>query len=310
MTLLGGIEAGGTKFVCAVGTPDGEILAQTRFPTTTPDETLAQAVAFFKSYPKRLEALGISSFGPVDPDPASPTYGFITSTPKPYWANTDVAGFIQKALGLPVGFDTDVDGAALGELHWGAGRGLHTFLYLTIGTGIGGGAVVNGQLLHGLVHPEMGHFRLQHDRDRDPFPGACPYHGDCFEGLAAGPSIEKRWGVRAEQLPPDHPAWELEADYIAQAMATLVVAFSPQRIILGGGVMSQEHLFPLVRQKTTSYLNGYVRSPAILERIDTFLVPPGLGSLAGVKGSLALALNALTAPHASRPQPRTRARQL
>jgi fructokinase len=191
-------------------------------------------------------------------------------------------------------FDTDVNGAALGEGRWGAAQGLDTFLYLTIGTGIGGGGMVGGQLMHGLIHPEMGHIRMAHDRQRDPFPGACPFHGDCLEGLAAGPALEKRWGSPAESLPPDHPAWDLEAEYLAQALHTFICTLSPQRIILGGGVMKQAHLFPRIRQKVLASLNGYVQSPAILERIQDYIVPPRLGDRAGVLGALALAQNALT----------------
>ena len=184
--LYGGIEAGGTKFVCAVGSGPDDIRAQTQFPTTTPGETLARAIDFFRAQPPNLAAIGIASFGPVDPNPASPTFGYITTTPKPGWAQTDFAGAIRRALDLPVGFDTDVNGAALAEYRWGAAQGLDTFIYLTIGTGLGGGGLINGCPMHGLIHPEMGHIRLPHDWEADPFPGTCPYHGDCLEGLAAG----------------------------------------------------------------------------------------------------------------------------
>ena len=287
MTLYGGIEAGGTKFVCAVGTgPDD--LRMKQFPTTTPDETFARAIAFFKEL-GALAAIGIGSFGPVDPDPASKTFGYITTTPKPGWAHVDFAGAIRRALRVPVGFDTDVNAAALGERRWGAAREIDNFIYLTIGTGIGGGAMVNGELLHGLVHPEMGHMRIPHDRAADPFDGWCPFHGDCFEGLAAGPAIEKRWRRRGEDLPVDHPAWELEARYIAHAVANLVCALSPQRIIVGGGVMQQAQLLPMVRRQVRELLNGYIHSPAILERIDEYVVAPGLGRQAGVLGAIALA---------------------
>jgi len=250
--LFGAIEGGGTKFVCAVGKTDGQILSETRFPTTTPKETLARTIAFFQEQNRALgplTSLGVACFGPLDPNPSSPMYGHILPTPKPSWTGTDVVGQLQAALGIPIGFDTDVNGAALGEARWGAAQGLSTFLYFTIGTGIGGGAMVEGRLLHGLIHPEMGHVLLPHDTARDPFPGICPFHGDCFEGLASGPALEKRWGQRAETLPADHPAWELEADYIALAMEGFICAFSPQRIILGGGVPQQPQLIPLVRTK-------------------------------------------------------------
>lgn len=290
--LYGGIEAGGTKFVCVVGQGPGQIEAETRFSTTTPAETIGQAVAFFSNYQGDLAAVGIGSFGPVDLNRRSPTYGYITTTPKADWASTDFAGQIGRALGLPVGFDTDVNAAALGEHRWGAGQGLDDFVYLTIGTGIGGGGLLNGQLMHGLVHPEMGHIRLPHDWQADPFPGNCPYHGDCLEGMAAGPAMEKRWGKLAEILPADHPAWDLEAHYLALALVNIICTLSPQRIILGGGVMSQSQLFPMIRRKVQALLNDYVQSPTILAEIDGYIVPPGLGGLAGVLGAIALAQQA------------------
>ena len=234
MTLYGGIEAGGTKFVCGVGTAQGELRSETRFPTTTPDETIARAVDFFHDHPD-LVSIGIASFGPIDLQPGSPGYGQITSTPKPGWAYTDLVGRIEAALAVPIQFDTDVNGAALGEHRWGAAQGLDTFIYMTIGTGIGGGAMVEGRLLHGALHPEMGHIRVPHDWERDPFPGSCPFHGDCLEGLANGPAIEARWGVRGETLAPDHPAWDLEAHYLSLALASLICTLSPQRVILGEG---------------------------------------------------------------------------
>jgi fructokinase len=286
---FGGIEAGGTKFVCAVASGPDAVRAEVRFPTTRPAETMAQAVAFFEAQMAevRLEAVGIAAFGPLDPDRASADFGHITTTPKPGWANTDLAGTIQRALGLPVGFDTDVNGAALGEWRWGAAQGLETFVYFTLGTGVGGGGMVGGRLMHGLVHPEMGHMRLPRAAD-DRFPGICPFHGDCFEGLAAGPAIKARWGKSAETLPPDHPAWQIEAETIAQALGNIICILSPQRIILGGGVMEQPQLFPLVRQRVQALLNGYVQHPAILRDIDQYIVPPGLGNRAGVLGAIAL----------------------
>ena len=291
MGILGGIEAGGTKFVCAVGTGPDDIRSEIRFPTTTPEETIGRAIAFFEEQARQneLAAIGISAFGPVDPNPASPTFGFITSTPKPGWTNADLAGAVGRALGLPVGFDTDVNGAALGEYRWGAAQGLDTFLYFTIGTGVGGGGMVGGKLMHGLLHPEMGHMRLPHDWQADPFKGACPFHGDCFEGMAAGPAMNARWGQPAETLPADHPAWKLEAHYIALAMSNFIVTISPQRIILGGGVMSGPHMFPALRTEVLELLNGYVQSPAILQHIDEYIVPPGLGNRSGVLGAFALA---------------------
>lgn len=293
--LYGGIEAGGTKFVCAVGSGPDDVRAETRFPTTTPAETLGQAIAFFEEQQRAhgpLAGLGIASFGPVDPNPGSPTFGYVTTTPKPGWAQADVAGPLRRALGVPVGFDTDVNGAALGEWRWGAGQGLDTLIYLTIGTGIGGGALVGGRLVHGLLHPEMGHLRLPRDPVRDPFPGLCPYHGDCLEGLAAGPALERRWGARAETFDSGHPAWALEAHYIGLALSAYILILSPQRVILGGGVMAQAQLFPLVRAEVQRQLNGYVQSPALTAQIDTYIVPPGLGNRAGVLGAIALAQQA------------------
>ncbi len=291
--LYGGIEAGGTKFVCAVGTGPNDMRAEVRFTTTTPEETIGQAVDFFKEQGE-LTAVGIASFGPLNPDPRSATFGTITTTPKPGWANVNLGGRVSEALGgIPFGFDTDVNGAALGEWRWGAAQGLDTFIYLTIGTGVGGGAMINGRLAHGLIHPEMGHIRLPRDPVVDPYAGYCTYHGDCFEGLACGPAIGERWGQPAHALPEDHPAWDLEAHYLALALVNFICTLSPQRIIIGGGVMEQEQIFPLLRQKVQTLLNGYVQSPQILDEIDSYIVQPGLGNQAGVLGAMALAQQAV-----------------
>lgn len=296
MNYFGGIEAGGTKFVCVVADEEKNILAETRFPTTTPEETLGRVLAFFQQKDEEgrmwpVSAIGVACFGPIDPEPKSPKYGYITTTPKPGWANTPVTEPLKAAFGVPVAIDTDVNAAAIGEGRWGAAQGLDNFLYLTIGTGIGGGGVFNGKALHGLVHPEMGHIRIPHDRQSDPYNGYCPFHGDCFEGLAAGPALMDRWGQPGDQLPIGHPAWELEAHYIGQALHSLICTLSPTRIILGGGVMQQEHLFPMIREEVKQSLNGYVNSPSIIERIDEYIVPPGLGGRAGVLGAVALAQN-------------------
>ncbi len=288
MLLFGGIEGGGTKFVCAVGSGPDDVRAEVRFPTTTPAETIGRAVEFFRQQ-EPLAAIGIASFGPLDPNPDSPTFGYITTTPKPGWAHTDFAGPIREALGIPVGFDTDVNAAALGEHRWGAAQGLDTFVYLTIGTGIGGGGMVGGELMHGLMHPEMGHIRVPHDWTSDPFPGSCPYHGDCWEGLASGPALAARWGQRGETLPADHAAWPLEADYLALGLVNIICALAPQRIIMGGGVMEQRHLFPLVRRRVQELLSGYLQASEIMEQIDDYIVPPGLDGRAGVLGAIALA---------------------
>ena len=248
--LYGAIEAGGTKFVCLVGSGPDDIRAETRFPTTTPEATLRNALEFLRAEQVRqgpLAAVGIASFGPVDLHPGSATFGFITSTPKPGWANVDVAGAARAALGVPVGFDTDVNAAGLAEWRWGAAQGLDSVLYLTVGTGIGGGGLMDGRLLHGLVHPEMGHIRIPHDLQLDPFPGVCPFHGDCLEGLACGPAIKARWQQPAEELPHDHPAWPLEARYLALALVNFICTLSPRRIVVGGGVMSNPRLLPMIR---------------------------------------------------------------
>lgn len=287
-----GIEAGGTKWVCIIAKSPQEIHALNRFPTTSPKETIAAAIDFFQSQEKeniKFRALGIGSFGPLDLNPESKTYGCITSTPKPGWQGINLVGQFERALQLPVGFDTDVNAAALGESVWGAGRGFSEFIYLTVGTGIGGAAMVNGRLIHGLVHPEMGHMLIPHDRQVDPFPGICPYHGDCLEGLATGPAIAERWGEAGEQLPVDHPAWELEAHYLALGITNLICTLSPQHIILGGGVMNQGQLFPLIRTKVQQLLNGYIAVPEIQEQIGEYIVPAGLGPRSGSLGAVALA---------------------
>jgi fructokinase len=288
--VVGGMEAGGSKFVCAVGSGPGDIRAETRFATTTPAATLERAVAFFTEQATRspLAALGVAAFGPLDLDPGSATFGFITTTPKPGWRHVDLMTPL-RALGVPVVIDTDVNGAGLAEHRWGRGRGTRTLAYVTVGSGIGGGALVEGRPVHGLVHPEMGHVRLPHDRDRDPFEGTCPHHGDCWEGLASAPALAARWGRAPETLPDDHPAWDLEADYLALGLATLVFVLSPERLVLGGGVMTRASLYPLVRRKLTRLIGGYLLTPAVGDGIDDYLVAPGLGERAGVLGALALA---------------------
>ena len=288
----GGIEAGGTKFVCAVGTGPGDLHHEERFPTTTPEETLGRCLNYFRrraAAGDHIDALGIASFGPVDPNPESAKFGYITSTPKPGWKNTDFVGPLKKELQIPVAFDTDVNVAAFGEQAWGAAQGLNTFIYLTIGTGIGGGGLVNGKLMHGLIHPEMGHIRVPHDLQEDPFPGRCPYHGDCLEGLACGPAIEERWQKPGRELGEDHPAWDLEAKYLGYAVVNFICTLSPQRVILGGGVMDTPGLHEKVRGHVHRLLNGYVDSPDLLERLDHYIVSPGLGNQSGVLGAIALA---------------------
>jgi fructokinase len=286
--MFGAIEAGGTKFVCGIGTGPGD-LKTAQFPTSTPEITLASVTEFFRESKVELAAIGIGSFGPVDINLSSPTYGHITSTPKVGWQNFDLRGTVERALGVPVAFDTDVNGAILAEARWGAARDLDNAIYMTIGTGIGGGALVHGRVLHGLVHPEMGHLHIPHDRARDPFPGICPYHGDCLEGLACGPAMQARWNQPASTLRPEHPGWDLEAHYLALGLMNLAVAFSPQRIIMGGGVMGQAHMVEKLRLEFKKIMNGYIRHPDVNDRLDLYIQAPGLGSLSGILGALVLA---------------------
>jgi len=284
--LLGALEAGGTKMVLAIGNENGEILEQTSIPTETPDITLPKIIDYFKD--KDIKALGIGSFGPIDLDKNSKTYGYITSTPKLAWVNCDIVGTLTKHLGVPVGFDTDVNGSALGEATWGSTKGVDSSIYITIGTGVGVGVYQNGKLLHGMLHPEAGHVLLSRHPE-DSFTGACPYHSNCFEGLAAGPAIEKRWGKKAYELAPDHKAWEMEAYYIAQALVGYIFTLSPHRIVLGGGVMHQAHLFPMIREQVITLINGYLKTP-LLEDIDNYIVPAALNDDQGIMGCIKLAL--------------------
>jgi fructokinase len=298
VNLFGGIETGGSKWECAIGTGPEDVRDAVTIRTTTPDETIGLAAAFFAER-EPVAAVGIGSFGPIDPRLSSPTWGRITTTPKPGWAQTDLAGEIGKRLGVPVAFDTDVNAAALGEHRWGAAVGLDTFCYITVGTGIGGGAVVNGKLLHGLLHPEFGHLRIPHDRQADAFPGTCPYHGDCWEGLAAGPAVAARWGASPQEL-REPRVWELEAHYLALGLVSVISVLSPQRIILGGGVLATDGLLQLVRNAVRDLVGGYIDTPALDAEIDDYLVPPALGGRSGVLGAIALAASATgdDRPHA------------
>ncbi|MGH3933089.1 MAG: ROK family protein [Pseudonocardiaceae bacterium] len=295
---LGAIEAGGTKFFCLVGSDPDHIVAQTRIPTGEPTRTLAQVVDFFREQVAvggPVTALGIASFGPVELRRPHPRYGFITSSPKPGWADVDVVGPIRRAFGVPVGFDTDVNGAALGEGRWGAARGLGTFVYLTVGTGIGAGAVIEGRIAHGLVHPEMGHLSVPR-RPGDDFPGDCPFHGDCLEGMASGTAMTARWGRPAEQLDGAELAAvvELEAAYLAAGLRNIVYTIAPRRIVIGGGVAALPELFPRVRAHLAELLSGYPGLPE--HRADDFVVPAALGPLAGPAGALVLAGQAASPP--------------
>jgi len=289
MNLCGGIEAGGTKFICGVGTSPDDLEVHS-FPTVEPMECVKQAIEFFQEKAgARLAALGIASFGPIDLNRGSASYGYVTTTPKTAWRNFDLRGALAKGLAVPLAIETDVNAAALAEAEWGASRDVRDSVYVTVGTGIGGGVIVKGGAIHGILHPEIGHLLVPHDFDKDPFIGSCQFHGDCLEGLASGPALSKRWGRPAEDLPADHPAWELEAHYLAGAISTLVYTVSPHRIVLGGGVMQRKELFPLIRRKVVRLINGYIAKPQLNEEIDRYIVPPRLGRYSGVLEGILLA---------------------
>ena len=293
--LFGGIEAGGTKFICVIADEQGNILQEKILPTTSSDSTLAAVCAFFsldaKKFLPELVSIGIGCFGPLDLNPQSVTFGSITTTSKPGWSNAPIVNILKDNLHLPVAIDTDVNTAAMGEKEWGSGKEVDHLLYITIGTGIGGGAVVNGKPIHGLIHPEMGHIYIPHDINRDPFRGICPFHGDCFEGLASGPALAHRWGKPAEKLPINHSAWDLEAEYIACALANIICILSPQKVILGGGVMQQPQLIFKIRKEVVNLLKGYIQSSLVLNEIDQFIVLPGLGNRSGALGAISLAID-------------------
>jgi fructokinase len=290
VSAYGGIETGGSKWQCAVGSAPDDLRANETLPTTTPKETIDRVVAFFEREGP-VEAIGIGSFGPLDGKVSSPTWGHITTTPKPGWAHADVGQEIQRRLSVPVVFDTDVNAAAYGEHLWGAAKGLDTFCYITVGTGIGGGGMARGKLLHGLVHPEFGHMRIPHDLEADPFPGVCPYHGDCWEGLASGLAIEARWGRSAVDLAGDEAVWELEARYLALGLVCVICVLSPERIVLGGGVLSAPGLLSLVHREIGTLMNGYLDNAAVGDGIADYVTLPQLGSLSGVLGGIGLAQN-------------------
>lgn len=286
---LGALEAGGTKMVCAIGNENGQIYKKETFPTRTPAETMPELISFFRK--EKIDALGIACFGPVDLNTSSKTYGHITTTPKIAWQNYDIVGAFKDALNVPIGFDTDVNGSALGEYTYGIGRGLHSLVYITIGTGVGIGVIADGHLLHGMMHPEGGHALLiRHPEDK--YEGNCPFHDSCVEGLAAGPSVEKRWGTKAINLDDNHRAWEIEAYYIAQAAYTYCVTLSPQRIILGGGIMHKECLLPLIRKYFKEINNGYIKTKET-DDIDNYIVLQSLDDEQGILGALELGHKAL-----------------
>jgi len=283
--LYGGIEAGGTKFVCAVGDENGQIFERVQFPTTTPKETMKQVSEFFSQF--NLRAIGIGSFGPCDVNSESATYGYITSTPKLSWRGYPIVKKLEESFNIPIGFSTDVNAAALGEVTFGAARGLDSCLYITVGTGIGAGAVLGGKLLQGLSHPEMGHITVRR-HPKDTYPGICPYHKDCLEGLAAGPAIKERWGKPGIELVNSSEVWEMESYYLAQALVHYILILSPKKIILGGGIMKQKQLFPLIYRDVKKLLNKYIELPQLSTEIERYIISPGLGDLAGITGALLL----------------------
>jgi fructokinase len=300
LPIFGCIEAGGTKFVLGLARSHDAILETIRLDTIAPDKTIGETIAWFKDAVVRhgpLAAIGIASFGPVELDQKADNWGYITTTTKPGWSDSDFAGRVGREIGVPIGFDTDVNGAALAESRWGAGVDQRVSVYVTIGTGIGGGAIVKGEPLRGLSHPEMGHFRpARHIEDRD-FSGICPFHGDCLEGLASGPAIHARWGASLSELGPEHPAHAIIAWYLAQMVATLQSFTEPGRIILGGGVMATPGLLARVRTQAAALTGGYFRGNA-----EQIVVAPGLGDHAGLLGGLALAMDAAQALHKTAPK--------
>ena len=286
---LGALEAGGTKMVCAIGDESGKIYEQVSIPTETPEITMPKLISYFEE--RKIEALGIGCFGPIDPDKKSETYGYITSTPKLAWADYNIVGTMEKSLMIPVGFDTDVNGSVLGEVTFGQAKGKKCVVYVTIGTGVGAGIYIEGKLLHGMLHPEAGHILLTQRQD-DTYEGTCPYHKTCLEGLAAGPAIEERWGKRAADLKDDERVWDLEAYYIAQALVDYILILSPQMIILGGGVMHQEQLFPKIRSYVKKMMNGYIKTKEMAD-LDHYIVPASLHDDQGIMGALELGRRAL-----------------
>ena len=287
---LGSIEAGGTKFVCAIGNENGEVFERGVFPTTSPEETMEKVIEFFKG--KEIEAMGVGCFGPLSLNPKNNDYGAITTTPKVLWQNYNIVNKLKEHFDIPIGFDTDVNIAALGEYTWGGAKGLDSCFYMTVGTGVGAGIIAEGKMIHGLLHPEVGHMIVP-KHPEDDFEGICPFHKNCLEGLACGPAIEKRWGKKGHELPADHKAWDIEAYYLSIAVVETIVMLSPEKIILGGGVMKQSQLFEKIRKQVKEMLNGYINVSEITENIDEYIIYPKLGDNAGISGGLALAKQVL-----------------
>ena len=289
MPRFGALEAGGTKMVCAIGDEQGRILERISIPTRDPAQTMPEILDFFRD--KALAAVGVGCFGPVDLDRRSETYGYITSSPKLNWRNYPMVQRFREALGIPVGFDTDVNAAALGEAVWGCTRTVENSIYITVGTGVGVGVIVGGRPYHGMIHPEGGHIFVA-PREDDPMPkGICPYHGNCLEGLASGPAIERRWGRKGIELSEISAVWELEAYYIGQAICTYICTLSPERIVVGGGVMHQPQMLPLIRQEVQRQIHGYIQGKG-MNKLEEYIVPVSLNDNQGVLGGVQLAIDA------------------
>jgi fructokinase len=291
-----GIEGGGTKFVCVHGSGPHDLRDRTVINTQSPHATMKEVIEYIRAVKQRsnIKAIGLAVFGPLDLDHSSPTYGYITTTPKPGWGNFNIVGELKQAFDMPIGFDTDVNGAALGEYQWGAAQSLNDFIYITVGTGIGGGLMINGKIVHGAMHPEMGHIIIPQDTSRDSFKGCCQFHSNCWESLASGTAMNARWQVEsAMDLSATHEAWNLEAHYLGIGIANLILTLSPQRILIGGGVMHQSHLLPKVRAEVAKCLNGYLKCEKIINRLDEYIVKPGLDDNSGICGAIALAEQSL-----------------
>lgn len=290
--LIAAVEAGGTKFNRAVGTGPDDIRSQVRIETGSPTETLREVMEFLEGSARefgKISAIGVGSFGPLDLHPSSETYGYITTTPKEGWKYTDLLSEMKECFHVPIGLDTDVNAAALGEFTWGNGKGCDPLVYLTVGTGIGGGALFRGEPLHGTMHPEMGHLMVPQVLSDAPNPdGICPFHGNCLEGLISGPAIAARWGAPAETFEPEHACWGEFASLMALALMNITLTLSPQRIILGGGVMHQTHLYPMIQEELQRMLGGYLETTELVERIQHYVVHPALGDNAGLLGAMAL----------------------
>lgn len=284
---IGALEAGGTKMVCAVGDENGQILERVSIVTENPDKTMPEILEFFRQY--TLDAIGIGTFGPVDLDRTSPTYGYITSTPKISWRNFNLLGSMKREFAVPIGLDTDVNASAIGEASYGITKGLDSSIYITVGTGIGVGVILDGKAVHGMQHPEAGHILLARHPE-DNYTGCCPYHPNCLEGLASGPAIEERFGVKAAELPGDSLAWEIESFYLAQALVDFTLVYSPKRIVLGGGVMHQKQLFPKIREKYREMLNHYVDTPYVKD-LNNYIVPYSLDDNQGIMGCIRIGLD-------------------